>query len=296
MFTTFDIIVFVIVGFSTLFAFLNGFLREILSFLAWIGSIFIAIFLFPHTTTLLSAYIANKILLYSICSIGVYITSLTIISIINSRLIAVISRLKIGGIDKLLGLLFGFLRGSIIVALIFLSILVLYPVFTQTDKNANAMPDWLKQAKTYPYLKVSAELTMNLIPDDFIKMMTDSVNSLSQSAANVENTLSKKSITPTALDVKTLNQMIKGLPKTELDKLGIDGTKLPEILNSPEMLENVISAYNANASGEKIPSENIEALKGFLQQRKSVEIAPDANQGYNQNQRNDMQRIIDQTK
>ncbi len=153
----FDMAVIGIMLLSCIFAFFRGFVKEILSLIAWIGAAYITVRFFPSLSEKLQPHFA-KPLMAAICATTIlYIGSLIGFAIFNRIIIKILkSGSEIGWLDNLLGLAFGALRGAFIVSLSYLMISVVIK-----DDNR---PEWLEKAVTRPYAEKGALMLTKIAP------------------------------------------------------------------------------------------------------------------------------------
>src|ERR1700739_4807868 len=85
--STFDFVFLAIVGLSSIIAFFRGFLRELLSFLAWVGAAAFTIYYFPHADDMMHDHIKDPKVAAGAGAMATYFTALICISIINSGII-----------------------------------------------------------------------------------------------------------------------------------------------------------------------------------------------------------------
>lgn len=157
-FNIFDAVVMGIIFLSAVLAFFRGFMKEILSLLAWLGAAIITLYAFPTVTEKIEPYVGNEKIAAGFATLGTYIIALLTISIFNSILLKYLKTDEAGGFDKILGLAFGVLRGAFIVSLGFLLFMLVVP------KEEN-YPLWVKEAKTQPYASQGALLIAEMAPD-----------------------------------------------------------------------------------------------------------------------------------
>lgn len=171
--SVFDYIVLTIVALSTLFAFFRGFIHTVLSFMAWIGSIFVAAYLFPYIKPLIAGRVSHEIVANVLTFLSIYFTSLILIVIVNYQILNLVAILRLGAIDRSLGFAFGLVRGVVLVTLIFMITTFMISLFgmrESEDENAKAkIPDWLGQSQSYDLLRLSSATMIDLVPDDFWK-------------------------------------------------------------------------------------------------------------------------------
>lgn len=154
----FDAVVLGIMGFSCLFAFFRGLVREILSLAAWVGAGIVTIYYFPTVADKLAPHFRNATLSAGIATVALYFGSLAMFGLINMILIRSIKSGEAGGtLDNILGLGFGALRGALIVSLGFFLLTIAMP-----DKE---YPKWVAQAATRPYVEKGAVMLAKAAPD-----------------------------------------------------------------------------------------------------------------------------------
>lgn len=153
----FDMAVIGIMLLSCLFAFFRGFVKEILSLMAWVGAGAITIHFFPSLLAKLQPHF-SKAVVAAICTTTIlYIGSLIGFAIMNRFIIKILkSGSEIGWFDNVLGLAFGALRGALIISLSFFMISVAIP--------EKSRPTWLENAVTRPYAEKGALMLASFAP------------------------------------------------------------------------------------------------------------------------------------
>ncbi len=150
-----DILIAVILIASLVIGLKRGFVREVFS-LSWIVALWVAYIYTPVSETHLIPYIETsswrKFATFAIVFLVVYL-GCWIISLLVKRLIPLNA---VGGVDQLLGMLFGIVRGGVVVA-----ILILVAIFT----NQTVEP-WWDESLLEPYFRPIAELLRNLLPPE----------------------------------------------------------------------------------------------------------------------------------
>ncbi|MBP9692525.1 MAG: CvpA family protein [Alphaproteobacteria bacterium] len=159
-FTTLDLAIIVLIGLSILIGVLRGATREVLGIVGWIGAFATVFYGLPLFRPLAQHYIHNHMIADALVAVILFILSLAVFILI-SRLIS--SRVKgslLGGMDRSLGLVFGFIRGLFLVCLVYLAIGFFYP----PDK----IPDAIKHARFTPWLAQGAQELKHLIPKTYL--------------------------------------------------------------------------------------------------------------------------------
>ena len=84
--------------------------------------------------------------------------TLIIVSIITVRIADFDPRFAVGALDRTLGFVFGAARGVLLCVVAFLFFNWLVPEKTQ--------PEWVREAKTRPFLQSTGDQLMAMLPDD----------------------------------------------------------------------------------------------------------------------------------
>lgn len=115
--TLFDLVVIAIVVLSALFALTRGLVREVISLVAWVAALIVAFsFAGPlsgHFETVKSNPVLVQVLAFSALFIGVLIVGGLIAAVISGAVRAI----GLGWLDRLLGMLFGVVRGVVLVVI-----------------------------------------------------------------------------------------------------------------------------------------------------------------------------------
>ncbi|HZK91660.1 MAG TPA: CvpA family protein [Stellaceae bacterium] len=151
-----DIGVIAVIGLSAVFAFARGFVREVLSIVAWIGAGFITLYGWSYVYALVEPMVHNPLLSNLISIGGTFIVILIVLTIITGIVARSVRSSALSPIDRTLGFIFGILRGALIVSLAYLLVDTVQP---------NDRPPWLKDAKSVPYLQQGADMIRNVLPE-----------------------------------------------------------------------------------------------------------------------------------
>ena len=157
-FNIIDILILIIILTSCIVATFRGFVKEIFSIISWVFSLFVAFNLFEKFKLELIDYISQKIIIDVIAFSFPFLTTLLITHLISKWLSPKFNFFEILFLDKVFGFLFGALRGTLIVILLYLGFLYLIG-------KEKKIPDLLLEAHTYQYLKN----TTDILSDYFIE-------------------------------------------------------------------------------------------------------------------------------
>lgn len=159
--TGLDIAVLLLVGMAAVTGFMRGFVQEMLSLVAWI----FALFAIRYMHTPLTAFLEPKIGTPSGSSVLAFAILLLIpygfVKLVAGRLGDASRNSLLGPIDRLLGFGFGTIKGFIIATMAFSILCLGY----DTVWGVGGRPDWITQARTYPFLNASSAALVTMIAE-----------------------------------------------------------------------------------------------------------------------------------
>ena len=158
-FNIIDILILIIILASCMVATFRGFIKETFSILSWVLSLFVAFNLFDKFKLELIDYISQKIIIDIIAFSFPFLTTLLISHLISKWLSPKFNFSEILFLDKVLGFLFGALRGTLIVVLLYFGFLYLIG-------KEKKIPNLLLEAHTYVYLKNTADVLSSFFIDE----------------------------------------------------------------------------------------------------------------------------------
>jgi membrane protein required for colicin V production len=153
-----DLGVIAIIGLSAIFAFARGFVREALSIVAWVGAGFITLYSYPTVETIVEPMVHNPLLSGLIGIAGTFIVTLIVLTVITGIVARTVRSSGLSPIDRTLGFVFGLLRGAFILSLAYLMLDMV---------QTNDRPQWLRDAKSAPYLEQGANLIRGFLPEQW---------------------------------------------------------------------------------------------------------------------------------
>lgn len=152
-----DIIVVAVVLLSGLFAFARGFVREALSVAAWVGAGFAALYGLPYATPLAERFLPKGALAEAAAALAVFLVTLIFFSLATSAVAGRVKDSALSAIDRTLGLIFGLVRGLVLVCLAYIALSWALPAGKQ-------QPVWIAESKTLPLLATGADRLRALVP------------------------------------------------------------------------------------------------------------------------------------
>ncbi len=151
-----DAVVLIVLAVSGVFAFMRGFVHELLSLGGWAGAIFTAMYGLPHLRPIARDWISLSWLADLAAGGALFLAALVLFSMITHAISRRVRDSNLGLLDRTLGFGFGLLRGAVIVCLAWLVLGWLVVIDDQ--------PSWIREAKTRPLLKMGAEILVSLVP------------------------------------------------------------------------------------------------------------------------------------
>lgn len=155
-FTFVDVIVVAVVLLSAILAAMRGFVRESLAIIAWVAAIFAALRFGPLLTPLLQPYLTGWLATLSAYAL-IFLVVVVVLSFISYRFSQNVRESPIGPVDRGLGIVFGAVRGLVIVALCYLGLTRL--VWGQD------LPHWMREARSLALIQSSEAIMLSILPD-----------------------------------------------------------------------------------------------------------------------------------
>jgi len=156
--TLLDIVLFAVMLISGLLAMVRGFMREILSIIAWILAAGATLYAYSKLLPLAKQYFNNDIVAAVAVIGGVFLLTLLIVSIVTVRISDMVLDSRVGALDRTVGFLFGLARGLVIVVVAFMFFSWLVPDRSQ--------PEWVRSAKSRVVLTGTGQWLMSMLPED----------------------------------------------------------------------------------------------------------------------------------
>jgi membrane protein required for colicin V production len=155
-FTVLDAIVIVVVLISAILAMVRGFVREVLSVASWVAAAAAAYFFYEPLIPMVKPYVESTTVATIIAASVIFFIALIVASYITMRISDFVIDSRVGAFDRVLGFVFGAVRGVLllVIALLFFNWLVPQP------------PTWVSQASSKPLLDDIGQRLMAALPED----------------------------------------------------------------------------------------------------------------------------------
>ena len=149
-----DVCILMVTGISCMFGLWRGFVREVLSLLAWVAALLIARVYSPDLAPLLGSWIASEPMQKVFAFAVLFIVTLIVGAMINHLVAKLIDISGLKLTDRLLGGVFGIARGVVILM-----------VFVYFGASFLATEPWWIESKFIPYGIDLLELTRMYVAD-----------------------------------------------------------------------------------------------------------------------------------
>ena len=167
----FDYVVIGIIILSGFLAFFRGFLQECLSLVLWVIALAASMSLDVHLDPFLLHYIQSPAISSALFITFIFVGLLVFGGFLIKLLRGLIHWSGLGGLDRLLGVLFGFLRG-------FLLIFVIYIVLPNNIKQSKFIADSESSYYLEKYVPMAEKFFKNMISDGNSVMLKSNISKI----------------------------------------------------------------------------------------------------------------------
>ena len=147
-----------IIGISALISLFRGFVREALSVVGLAAAIWVAVTFYDQASDLLVNVISLPTGRRVIAFVALIVVSLLIAGLINHLIGKLVDKTGLTGTDRMLGVVFGVVRGVAIVGL-----LVLLAGLTQVPQDP-----WWQQSMLMEHFQKLAQMAIEFLPPDVV--------------------------------------------------------------------------------------------------------------------------------
>ncbi|MEE8517112.1 MAG: CvpA family protein [Alphaproteobacteria bacterium] len=151
-----DIVIVSVIVLSGIFAFARGLVKEILAILSWVGAALATFYGFQQASLYARKFITTTYIADITAGAVLFVVTLLILSLISHFISDRIRGGSLGTIDRSLGFVFGVARGGAVIIAAYLALTWAMPPKDQ--------PEWLREAKTMPLIKQSADVLKTMVP------------------------------------------------------------------------------------------------------------------------------------
>lgn len=160
-----DLAILAVVLVSGLFAFVRGFVHELLSIGAWIGAALVTLFFLPLLLPFAREIISIQIAADIAAGVALFLIVLIGLSIVTHWLARRVRESSLGPLDRSLGLVFGLARGALIVCIAWIALLWAMP--------PRDHPNWITEARARPLVEQGADLLVSVLPEGLMPRLPE---------------------------------------------------------------------------------------------------------------------------
>ncbi len=139
-----DYAIIIVIALSTLISLTRGFVREAFSLAIWIAAFFIASWFYQDLAVYFTRF-EDVMVRNGLAAVCLFVVTLIVGSLVNFLLGKLVAGTGLTGTDRVLGLVFGAIRGVLIVTLV---------LFMIDSFTALAASDWWQQSVLIPHFAV----------------------------------------------------------------------------------------------------------------------------------------------
>ena len=167
-FNQIDILMIILTVISMIYGYSRGLIKEILSILSLLVSVYISINLYPNISLFIKEYIEMAMLADGISFALMFLFLYSLINIFSNIIVASIINTPIRVLDKNFGILFGFFRALLIFSL--LNILLYWTLWKESK------PVWLINSKSMVLINYTSNKLIKILPNNSLKNIEELFN------------------------------------------------------------------------------------------------------------------------
>jgi len=154
--TVVDIIIIFVIVLSALFSLMRGFVKEAVSLATWVIAIWVAATFAPKLSVMLSGSIESEAVRQAVGFGVLFIATLIIGGLVNFLISQVVKKTGLSGADRIFGVVFGVIRGGLIIV-----VFVVIGGLTTLPST-----QWWKSSALLPWFENTAIVLQNYIPEN----------------------------------------------------------------------------------------------------------------------------------
>jgi membrane protein required for colicin V production len=259
-----DYTIILLISVSSIYGFYRGLIKSAVSFLGWVAAIILTYKFFPSVEAILAIYTNSKTIVIIAGNSLLLVALLLCFALVNSIIYKLVSNLNHSIVNRLLGLVFGTLRGLLIVSFMFFSysvslklIIAKKEPLTQSDYHS-----FIAKAQLFKTLETTNFHFEKILPASFhdkILRITDI-----GSSTDKDQKLVKKYIVQLS-DLVTKEQCDQINYKRQ-EQISIESEENIDLMTL-DALYDIYVAQHSNDSPKKLPEEDILKIERLLENK-----------------------------
>lgn len=156
-----DWAILIIILISAGISLLRGFVKEALSLVAWIGAFFVAKAFYKDFAPMLQEFISTPSLQYATAWIIIFLITVVTLSMVNFLFARFVEKAGLGGMDRMMGMIFGVFRGVLVAALLIIGL----KAFSHVEED-----DWWVESQLIEHVEVVGSWFYDYVKDSLPQM------------------------------------------------------------------------------------------------------------------------------
>ena len=221
-----DIFIAVVLTVSAILSAFRGLISEMLGVGSWIVAGIIGFYAMPYLEPLMLKFVSHPLFANLISLTVVAIITLVILTVVCSKITGKVRKSVLNRLDHFLGLIFGILRGVVILVLVYFLFMALAP------KNLEEMQ---KESKAFPYLERVTESVKAHLPESLFDNPSEQEKEKPDEIEELIEKLNKSSVKKAEKkpSKKVKKKEEKPVKEKETDKALFDALNEPEVEEKP---------------------------------------------------------------
>ncbi len=179
--TGLDLAVIAVIAISALLALFRGFVKEVLSIAGLAAAGFATLYLLAPLRPYVRQYVEPQLLADGLTGIGIFVVTLVLFSVFSHAISSKVRDSALGPLDRSLGVLFGVVRGAVIVCLAYLAM-------TWVWDTPERMPVWVREAQSLPLLQKGGDFLRQLVPSSIRERTENAARNAGGAARTITET------------------------------------------------------------------------------------------------------------
>lgn len=205
-----DVVIVAVLLVSALFAFLRGFVHELLAIAAWAGAVLAAMYGVSHLAPAVRDLTGLGTMADFVAAMAIFLLVLVILTILTRMITKRVQSSSLSTLDRSLGLVFGLLRGALLICIAWIFVVWAVP--------KREFPEWVSEARILPVVEQGASYLYALVPEELQPRERPELDS-------------------SALDLgRSFNLLVKPRPKND-GSLGLSGYNEHERKDMERLIE-----------------------------------------------------------
>ncbi len=170
-YSPFDLFLFALLAYSTIMAFMRGFLRELFFLGGLVLGLLLAAWNHEQVAQLLARFIATPATASMVAFFLIILAVMLASGLIGRVLNRAVQAVGLGFFDRLLGAIFGFARGCLLGVTILVAVAAFFPKTT-----------WISNSRLAPYFLAGAHAVSFVVPHDLQQQILNGTEQLKHNA------------------------------------------------------------------------------------------------------------------